>query len=118
MTENMKKLLELVSANEELTKKLAGATKEELIAAAKDLNIILVDADFDQINELDDDELDAVAGGDRCTCYFGGGGSSGGVSKTCACVAGGYGEMSGGEKRCECFLAGTGEDGAIRTLFD
>lgn len=51
MTDNMKKLLELASDNEEL--------KAKLIAIAKENDISLTDADF----ELSEDALNAVSGG-------------------------------------------------------
>ena len=71
MSENMKKFRELLSGNEELAKKIDGMSKEEIIAAAKQLGIALAEADFAQATELADDLLDAVAGG------AGGNGSNG-----------------------------------------
>lgn len=40
-------------------------------------------------SELSDDELEAVVGGGRCICSFGGGGKAGEGEETCACVIGG-----------------------------
>lgn len=42
-------------------------------------------------SELSDDELEAVVGGGRCICSFGGGGNAGEDEKTYACVMGGGG---------------------------
>ena len=48
MTENMKKLLELVSGNKELASKIGGMGKEEIIALAKALGVELTETDFAQ----------------------------------------------------------------------
>lgn len=110
MNENMKKFLEQVSQDKDLANQLKEAGKDEAIAAAKELGIALTDADFEQINELSDDELDAVAGGGKCTCVLGGGGTGeDGVSKTCACILGGGGEYVGGGCRCICTGGGFGD---------
>lgn len=108
MTENMKKLLEIVSGNEELVAKISAMGKDELIALAKSLGAELTEADFEQVHELSDDELDAVAGGGRCICSFGGGGKASEGEKTCACVMGGGGEYSNGDVRCVCIIGGDG----------
>ena len=63
MTENMKKLQDLLSENEELAKKINDMSREEIIAAAKQMGIALAEEDFAQAAELSDDDLDAVAGG-------------------------------------------------------
>lgn len=59
MTDNVRKLLEMASANEALKEKLINASKEEIIAIAKEAGIVLDEADF----EIGDDELRAVSGG-------------------------------------------------------
>ena len=116
MTENMKKFLEAVSQNEELTRRMRCAGMEELMFIARELGIALTEADFKQhTNELSDDELDAVTGGSdsSCTCIIGGGGkkdSAFGASKACACVLGGGGEKIGGGARCACVACGMGTD--------
>lgn len=132
MTENLKKLLETVSANEELNKKASAASKEELLAMAKELGIELTEDDLKpESEELSDDELDAVAGGKSCMCVLGGGGKKtgdGSVYDVCACVAAGTGlKNSGGTliynpamdewssetnkvARCVCVAAGAGKD--------
>lgn len=114
MTENMKKFLEAVSKNDELYDKFNSAAQEDMIAMAKTLGIELTAADFAQKSELEDDELEAVAGGMDCTCVVGGsGGRSTKYGKTCACCLGGGGEYSkegGGGCRCACVGGGYGED--------
>lgn len=108
MTDNMKKLLELVSQNEELAKKLNGLGKEELIAAAKDLGFELTDADFERNTELSDDELDAVAGGKTCVCVIGGGGKKSQNDDSCTCVFAGTGLTTDKRDRCVCAIGGAG----------
>ena len=85
MTENMKKFLEAVSQNEELREKLNGMSKEDILAAAKELGIDLTEVDFAQNGEMDDDELEVVAGGGELSKLAGGG-------CRCACIAAGYGD--------------------------
>ena len=116
MTENMKKLLELASTNPKLQEKLNNATKETLIALAKEQGITLTDADFAAPQgEISDDELDAVAGGKYCYCAAGGGGTgeSSTNTKTCACVINGGGRTKTGQTRCACVMAGYGENGKL-----
>jgi len=131
MSENLKKFLEAVSANEELNKKASAAPKEELLAMAKELGIELTEDDLKQESkELSDDELDAVAGGGTCACVLGGGGKKAGdgsVYDVCACVVAGTGlkkltqtvyDPVMGEwrtethnvARCVCVTAGAGKD--------
>ena len=113
MTENFKKLLELASNDEALKTKINNASKDELIALAKENGIALTDADFEAGNgEVSDDELDSVAGGKDCYCAMGGGGTASEGEKTCVCVAGGAGLMQqdwGGATRCVCVLTGAGQ---------
>lgn len=59
MTENIKKLIELASANEALKARLIGASREAVIAIAKEQGITLTEADF----ELPEEALNAVSGG-------------------------------------------------------
>ena len=116
MTENMKKLLEAMSQNAELAKKISELDKDGLIAAAKELGIDLTEADFVQPEgELNADELEAVAGGKACYCVVGGGGTESGVDDTCACAVGGAGFFYGVDRgidgywsRCFCFAGGYG----------
>ena len=114
MTENMQKFLEAVSKNEELTAKVGAMGKEELIALARELGIQLTDADLEKpaVQELGDDDLDAVAGGGdvSCACAMGGGGTKDSNDKTCACVLAGGGYSRNGTERCVCGFAGYGYD--------
>ena len=115
MTENMQKFLEAVSRDEALTAKVGAMGKDELLALAKALGIPLTDADLDKpaVQELDDDDLDTVAGGDgkvSCACAMGGGGTKDENDKTCACVMAGAGYSKNGIDRCVCDFAGYGFD--------
>ena len=60
-------------------------------------------------NELAADELEAVAGGDKCLCILGGAGESSSSDNTCGCAFGGAGAYKGGGNRCWCALGGNGE---------
>lgn len=108
MTANMKKFLELISESKELAPKMKDASKDDLIALAKTLNIELTDADFEQSAEISDEELNAVAGGDACICVLGGGGAASKGEKSCVCVGGGGGQYKNGTARCACPVAGLG----------
>ncbi len=114
MTENLKKFLETVSKDEALTAKVGTMGKDELVALAKELGIELTDADLEKpaVQELDDDDLDTVAGGDdvSCACALGGGGTKDNNDKTCACVLAGGGYTKSGRERCVCGFAGYGYD--------
>lgn len=96
MTENMKKFLMEISKDEALTAKVGAMGREELIALAKELGIALTDADLEKpaVQELGDDELEPVAGGDV----------------SCACVLAGAGYSTNGRERCVCGFAGYGYD--------
>ena len=72
---------------------------------------------LEQEKDLNADELDAVAGGDTCACFLGGGGNPSENSLTCACVGGGGGEYNekgeqenGRKCRCYCVAIGAGDD--------
>lgn len=111
MTENMKRFMELVSANRELANRLNSAPEDEIIAMAKSLGVALTAADFERRDGgLSDDELDAVSGGGVCACVLGGGGAEDKSDKTCACVLGGGGEDRNGWARCVCIMGGNGKD--------
>jgi len=108
MTDAMKKLLELVSQNEELQQKFQELNKDEFIAAAKDLGIELTEADLSENAEISDDELDAVAGGKTCVCVAGGGGEKSKNDGLCVCVYAGVGATSDNKNRCACAFGGAG----------
>ena len=114
MSENMMKFLELVSKNEELAAKVGSMDEKELLALAKELGVELTAADLKKpgVQELDDDDLDAVAGGGdvSCACAMGGGGTKDSNDKTCACVLAGAGYSKTGRERCVCGFAGYGYD--------
>ena len=113
MSENMKKFLEEVSKNDELCGKVNTMVKSELIALAGKMGIALTEADFAQPSgELDDDDLDVVAGGGdvSCACYMGGGGTKDANDKVCMCVLAGAGYAKTGRERCVCGNEGYGYD--------
>jgi len=114
MTENMKKFLEAVSKNDELIEKIGNMGLEELLALAKELGLALTEADLAQpaVQEMNDDELDTVAGGVdvSCACAMGGGGTKDNNDKVCACVIAGGGFTKSGRERCACGIAGCGYD--------
>ena len=95
MTDNMKKFLEAVSQDKEFLEKLTGAeTPEAVIALAAEKGFTLTQEDLKQepaSGKISDDELEAVAGGETCGCFFGG----------------------GGERSCGCFFGGSGKGPAI-----
>lgn len=116
MTDNVKKLMEKVSADEALKAKLeelgrqAGEDEEK----AKDLmktfaaeqGITLTEEDFEAgKEELSEEELESVAGGKVCVCVGGGYGS--GDNWTCYCAGAGSGK-EGDNSNCMCFLGGGG----------
>jgi len=116
MSDNMKKFLELVSKDENLKQKMQSFNDMEPekaiqagIALAKELGIELSEADFTEEKsdgELNDDELDAVAGGGDCACIAGGGGTVYDDSDHfCPCIV--YGQ---GSDICFCAVIGVGED--------
>jgi len=114
MTENLKKFLEDVSKDAELSVKVSNMDMEELLALAKELGLELTEADLAKpaVKELKDDELDAVAGGAdvSCACAMGGGGTKDDNDKVCACVIAGGGLAVSGRERCVCTFAGYGID--------
>ena len=117
MTENMKKFLEEASKDKEYLEKVNKAeTPEAVIALAAEKGFTLTAEDLkpDQpTGELNDDELDAVAGGKACGCFIGGGGEAGHYDAVCYCVSAGAGSAWDDENdkevvRCFCVTAGGG----------
>ena len=129
MTENAKKLFELMTkdpkACEEFT---ACKEKEKMFELAKKYGLDLTEEDLDLNHragkqDLDMDELAAVAGGKVCVCVAGGGGEvSHDHQEVCACplVGMGFYEHRCGWNgytnrwtsaiRCMCSFAGGGKD--------
>jgi len=118
MTENLKRFLELLSKDPQLTAKASDAKGEELLAIAQELGVPLTMEDFGELSEpgqeLSDDELDTVVGGGNCYCALGGGGKKDDQNKVCACVAYGQGHTRCGKVRCICPAAGGGASGAYQ----
>ena len=114
MSENLKLFMQKVSENAELREKVNNESDvNALIAMAKELGVSLTEKDFEKpVQELSDDELDAVAGGSdvSCACAMGGGGTKDTNDKTCACVLAGVGYEKDGSERCLCGFAGYGYD--------
>lgn len=110
MTGNMKEFLKKLSENKELAENATKLGKEALIALAKELGFELTEADFAQPEEaLNDQELAAVTGGEKCLCVAAGGGTKDDDSKACGCVAAGAGYHDNGEQRCFCVMGGSGD---------
>lgn len=132
MSENLKKFLDLIGSDKELEAKALACKElgeekgaEAMLALAKEYGIDLTAADLEKkvepaSRELDDDELDAVAGGARgddgmCYCMLAGAGGgkdcNDGNVFGCACV--GYGQGGDGrasDSNCRCVAAGVGTD--------
>ena len=134
MSENLKKFLDLLGSDKELEAKALACNElgEEkgrlaLIELAKECGIELTAADLEKqaepaSRELDDDELDAVAGGAAtgdesgfCYCPLAGDGggedSNDGNVFGCACVI--YGQGGDGrasDVNCLCIAVGAGAD--------
>lgn len=114
MTENLKNFMAKVSEDPELVARL-NATRDagDLIALAEELGFRLTAQDLNtEPKELDDDDLDAVAGGSdvSCACAMGGGGTKDSNDKACGCVLAGAGYARSGRYRCVCGIAGYGDD--------
>ena len=111
MTEKLEAFLTAVSEKPEYADKLQNATKEDMLALAKEMGYDLSEEDLAQPStELNDDDLDAVAGGKKCSCVIGGGGKQDENDKTCACVGCGWGKREEKGKRCFCWGFGSGKN--------
>lgn len=116
MTDKMNRFLEEATADAAFMERLRKAqSPEEAIALAAEKGYTFTPEEIKPqmpTGELDDDELDAVAGGAACGCVLGGGGKGGGKDETCACVWAGSGDsiFGGGSfpDRCFCFGGGGG----------
>ena len=111
MSENLKAFLRRVSGDALLTERLkAAADYDAIIALARELDLPLTLADIEPpSNELDEEELEAVTGGERvCGCAVGGGGVAEGDKPACACVVYGHGSDGDGGYTCICPVGGYG----------
>ena len=63
---------------------------------------------LDQEKALEEDELEAVAGGGYCGCILPGGGLADGDETPCGCAVIGMGGYQDGEERCYCPFGGIG----------
>ena len=110
MTDNMKRLLDRVSADSALAERASRLGKAELIALARELGLELGEADFvsNANADLSDDEMAAVAGGGTCACVASGGGTADDKCRVCACVIVGHGDFIDYYPRCACALGGGG----------
>ena len=137
MSENLKKFLDLLGSDKELEAKALACNeqgeekgREAMLALAKECGIELTAADFENpaetaSHELDDNELDAVAGGSgACYCLVGGGGGGkydgSGTVYGCACVA--YGQGGNGKDNdmsciCTGYGAGDANGGLLSAMF-
>ena len=121
MTNQLKEFLKKVNSDESLEKKFAALKDEsdrevviqKTIKIAAEAGMTLTEVDFEPPEEeMDDDELEAVAGGwKKCYCAIGGGGKADEDGKACACVAEGLGESRRKPVwRCGCGFVGYGYD--------
>ena len=105
MKENVKKFLEELSKSAELRNKLRGSNdKEKMMKVAKAHGFELSEADFHTsgMNELSEDEMQAVAGGAVCSCSKQGHGTEEDLS--CSCNGAGEGiNVTNNGWRCGCF---------------
>lgn len=125
MTENAKKFVEFLSAQDKETQdQVSKMEKDVLIAFAAEKGFVLTDADFEEQeddDEMSSDEMTVVAGGGWCTCPVAGGGKETLVKHPdgtesgdggCACVIGGGGSKFDHDvrsARCGCGFVGNGD---------
>ena len=132
MTKKGELLMMLIESDEEFEKKfLECKDTGEVKKLTLEYNLELSDEDLDfsiDKEELDVEELEAVAGGKACVCVLGGGGEADRKGQgTCACVGAGWGKVDyscklsaiqstgqgyqeGGYMRCCCCGGGGGKD--------
>ena len=114
MKENVKRYLETASQDAEHLEKLKAArTAEQVVALAKEKghDLSVEDLKADDERAVNDDELNAVAGGEACACGIYGLGKAGPVDLECQCAIGGGGQYrtnTGEAVRCICAVAGGG----------
>jgi len=118
MTENVKKLFELSSQDEKLRKALCEAPDvKSIISLAAEHEITLTEEelkmDASKEQELDEEELASVAGGDECYCAIAGGGlRTDKYTPPCGCALYGQGNSfcETQPARCACLLGGHGNE--------
>ena len=110
MTDNAKKFLEKLSADKALAARVSTMDKDAVLAEAQRLGIALTEADLapEANAELNENELNAVAGGGTCACVFVGGGTKSDTYDKCVCAFYGIGEFADEVERCGCVGAGGG----------
>lgn len=108
MTDNMKRLLEKMSADSALAARANGIGKDELIALAHELGLELTESDFESVADtgVDGDELEQITGGGACACAVGGGGTADDKCNACGCVIAGHGTFVDNCQRCACSIGG------------
>lgn len=106
MKENAKKFLRAVSADEALKEELGKAIDiKAILKTAKVHGYDLAAEDFENtdMEEISEDELEAVAGGSFCSCGNSGNGNSHNLN--CYCTKAGSGkDPEGGSGFCLCAL--------------
>ncbi len=121
MSEELKKLIELVSVNEEAGRRFQELSdldeeerNEKCVALAREYGLTLTTEDLkaavpekDKHAEVTLDELESIDGGTTCVCVVGGGGGS--APEPCACVVGGIGFSRDKERACFCLFGGGGK---------
>ncbi len=123
MNEKLKDFLKYASENEELAGKFQtikdetdkGTVIDFTVALAKEHGFELTADDFTH-DEMEDDELEAVAGGfKKCACVVGGGSKDDEDGKTCACAifGSGYRKDDTEKARCVCYLGGYGNESLL-----
>ena len=127
MNEKVKRLLEVISEDQELSDRAGKAASfADIVALAGEKGIELTEDDLKEAareqEKIDPAELDAVAGGKTCGCAIGGGGTGDRDGQsTCWCFVGGAGSTStpctapgkscqSTYTRCQCPLIGVGDD--------
>ena len=115
MNENLKKLMEEISKNPDLTKRITKAGNGEVLAIAKELNIELAEEDLKvpEQKELSENELEAVTGGGGCGCVLYGVGGRDGLKCECMHYGGGVSDETShcvgyGHGACACVGGGAG----------
>ena len=119
MTDNMKKFLEAASSDEAMKDELqavADSTAKNAETAVMEFaakhGFTLTEEDFEssKMEELTEDELEAVGGG-SCACFVGGGGGGDGLLCVCPLVGVGTIELPDSTKQvvCGCGIIGAHE---------